>query len=246
MFSQIIDQWQHKNKWYKFGSHTWCCKAHPSAHPRNSWAIECERTPFGNSARIAACHPPPPPQLSRFSTKIVFCLCVFQCSPIPFHRPTRLCCSDCKLLREMDLYNWVFNISEEHKSGVTEYFWAGWRLSSKYLQAAWNYLVFHQSSSKKMINTKSYPICRVRIFKWSQITKALKCIFLRKLAKTKVHFLDGLQFFLLSHFMNHLHIYAPMCQMRKYNIHKYSIWQSTRKTQLCGRWNVEEWEWKIW
>ena len=30
MFSQIIDQWQHKNKWYKFGSHTWCCKAHPN------------------------------------------------------------------------------------------------------------------------------------------------------------------------------------------------------------------------
>ena len=32
MFSQIIEQWQQKNKWYKFGSHTWCCKAHPTAH----------------------------------------------------------------------------------------------------------------------------------------------------------------------------------------------------------------------
>ena len=48
-------------------------------------------------------------------------------------------------------YNQVVIISEEHKSGVTEYFWAGWRLSSAYLQAAWNYLVFHQSSSGKMI-----------------------------------------------------------------------------------------------
>ena len=117
---------------------------------------ECERTPIGNSARIAACHPPPPSQLSRFFTKIVFCLCVFQFSPIPFHRPTRLCCSDCKLLREVDLYNQVVIISEEHKSGVTWYFWAGWRLFSAYLQVAWSYLVFHQSSSKKMINTKFF------------------------------------------------------------------------------------------
>ena len=28
MFSQIIDQQEHKNNWYKFGGATWCCKPH--------------------------------------------------------------------------------------------------------------------------------------------------------------------------------------------------------------------------
>ena len=32
MFSQMIDQMEHKNKWYNFGSHTWCYKPHPTVH----------------------------------------------------------------------------------------------------------------------------------------------------------------------------------------------------------------------
>ena len=82
-------------------------------------------------------------------------------------------------------YNQVVIISEEHKSGVTEYFWAGWRLSSAYLQAAWNYLVFHQSSWRKMINTEFYPKGRVRRFLWSEITKALKVHLFQKFGQIK-------------------------------------------------------------
>ena len=32
MFSQMIDQMEHKNKWYKFGLQTWCYKPHPTVH----------------------------------------------------------------------------------------------------------------------------------------------------------------------------------------------------------------------
>ena len=32
MFSQMIDQMEHKNKWYKFGSQTWCYKPLPNEH----------------------------------------------------------------------------------------------------------------------------------------------------------------------------------------------------------------------
>ena len=96
-------------------------------------------------------------------------------------------------------YNQVVIISEEHKSGVTEYFWAGWRLSSAYLQAAWNYLVFHQSSSRKMINTEFYPKGRVRYSCDLRSPKPWRYIFFRNLAKSNVHPLDSLQFFFLCH-----------------------------------------------
>ena len=32
MFSQMIDQMEHKNKWYKVGLQTWCYKPHPTVH----------------------------------------------------------------------------------------------------------------------------------------------------------------------------------------------------------------------
>ena len=32
MFSQMIDQMEHKNKWYKFGSQTWCYKPLPNMY----------------------------------------------------------------------------------------------------------------------------------------------------------------------------------------------------------------------
>ena len=35
MFSQMIDQIEHKNKWYKFGSYTWCYKPLPNVQGPN-------------------------------------------------------------------------------------------------------------------------------------------------------------------------------------------------------------------
>ena len=42
MFSQIIDQKEHKNNWYKFEPATWCYKQH--SIPQGTLHLETDRT----------------------------------------------------------------------------------------------------------------------------------------------------------------------------------------------------------
>ena len=85
------------------------------------------------------------------------------------------------------------------------YFGAGWG-QFNCLHAAPTCLVVHQSSSRKVRTTIFYKI-GVRETLWSKDHQSPMVNFLPNLAKSKVHSLDSLQFFLLSHFTNHLHKY---------------------------------------